>query len=70
MCCGIPKAYFLDKTMYKMHVSLCNYYTLRMLISKTVTGACGAGYMYVFEMCCYKFFDIVVYIVDNYKICV
>jgi len=24
--CGIPNAYILDKTMYKMHVSLCYYY--------------------------------------------
>ena len=54
MRCGIPKAYFLDKTVYKMYVSLCSYYTLRILISKTVTGTCGACYMYVFEMCCYR----------------
>ena len=24
MRCGVPKAYILDKTMYKMHVSLCS----------------------------------------------
>ena len=24
MRCGIPNAYILDKTMYKMHVSLCS----------------------------------------------
>jgi len=27
---GIPKAYILDKIMYKMHVSLCPYYTIIM----------------------------------------
>ena len=32
MRCGIPNAYTLDKTMYKMHVSLCSYYTIRILI--------------------------------------
>jgi len=25
MHCGIPNAYILDITMYKMHVSLCSY---------------------------------------------
>jgi len=25
MCCGIPNAYILDKTMYEMHVSFCLY---------------------------------------------
>ena len=29
---GIPNAYILDITMYKMHVSLCSYYTTRILI--------------------------------------
>ena len=24
MRCGIPKAYILDKTVYKMHVTLCS----------------------------------------------
>jgi len=38
MRCGIPNAYILDKTMYKMHVSLCYYYTIRILIYKTLTG--------------------------------
>jgi len=37
MRCGVPKAYIIDKTMYKMHVSLCYYYTIRILISKTLT---------------------------------
>ena len=27
MRCGIPNAYILDKTMYKMHVSLCSVNT-------------------------------------------
>ena len=27
MRCGVPKAYFFDKTMYKMHVSFCSYCT-------------------------------------------
>ena len=34
MCCGIPNAYILDKTMYKMHVSLCSYCTVRIPVSK------------------------------------
>ena len=38
MRCGIPNAYFLYTTMYKMHVSLYSYYTIRILISKTLTG--------------------------------
>ena len=42
MRCGIPNVYILDITMYKMHVSLCPYYTIRILISKTVTGMCEA----------------------------
>jgi len=70
MRCGIPKAYILDITMYKMHVSLCSYYTIRILISKTSTGTYDGGYAYVFEMCCYGILDIVIYIVANYKICI
>ena len=35
MRCGIPNAYILDITMYKLHVSLCAYCTTRVLISKT-----------------------------------
>jgi hypothetical protein len=38
MRCGIPNAYILDITMYKMHVSLCYYYIIRILISKTLPG--------------------------------
>ena len=38
MRCGIPNAYILDITMCKMHVSLCSYCTVRLLISKSLTG--------------------------------
>jgi len=31
MRCGIPNANILDITVYKMHVSLCSYYTIRNL---------------------------------------
>ena len=30
MRCGIPNGYILDITMYKMHVSLCYYCTVRI----------------------------------------
>jgi len=43
MRCGIPKAYILDKTMYKMHVSLCSYCTIRITISKTLAGTYERG---------------------------
>ena len=33
MRCGIPNAYILYITMYKMHVLLCSYYTIRILVS-------------------------------------
>ena len=33
-----------------MHVSLCSYYTIRIIISKTLTGTHKGGYTYVFEM--------------------
>ena len=36
MRCGIPNAYILDITMYKMHVSLCYYCTIRILICHTL----------------------------------
>jgi len=70
--CAIPNAYILDKTMYKMHMSLCSYYKIRILISKTLTGTYEGGYAYIFEMCCYGTLDIVipVYIVANYKTCI
>jgi len=51
MCCGIPNAYIRDITMYKMHVSLCYYYTNRILISKTLIITYVGCYTYVFEMC-------------------
>jgi len=63
MRCGIAKAYILDITMYKMHVSLCSYYTIRILISKTLSGTYEGGYTYVLEMCCYRTLDIVIYII-------
>jgi hypothetical protein len=44
MRCGIPNAYILDITMFKMHVSLCSYCTLRILISETLTGIYEGGY--------------------------
>ena len=53
-----------------MHVSLCSYCTIRILISKTLTGTYEGGYTYVSEMCCYGTSDIVIYIVANYKMCV
>ena len=78
--CGIPNAYILDITMYKMHVSLCSYYIVRILIYKTLTGTYEGGYTYVFEMSCYRILEIVlyvyiyiyiyIYIVANYKICI
>jgi len=70
MRCGIPNAYILDITMYKLHVLLCSYCTIRILISKTLTGTYEGGYAYVFEMCCYRTLDIVIYTVVNYKICI
>jgi len=38
MRCGIPNAYILDTTMYKMQVSFCSYCTISVPISKTLTG--------------------------------
>jgi hypothetical protein len=70
MRCGIPNAYILDITMYKMHVLLCSYCTIRILVSKTLTGTYEGGYTYIFEMGCYRTLDIVIYIVANYKICI
>jgi len=69
MRCGIPNAYILYITMYKIHVSFCAFYTI-ILISKTLTGTYEGGYTYVFETCCYRTLYIVIYIVANYKICV
>jgi len=68
MRCGIPNAYILDITMYKMQVSFCSYCTVRILISKALTGTYDGGYTYAFETCCYRTLDIVLYIVANYTI--
>ena len=69
MRCGIPNTYILDIIMYKMHVSLCSHYIIRILISKILTGTYERGYTYVLEMCCYRTLDIVIYIAANYKLC-
>jgi len=53
-----------------MHVSLCYYYTNWILIYKTLSGTYEGGYMYVYEMCCYRTLYIVIYVVANYKICI
>ena len=50
MRCGIPNAYILDITVYKMHVSLRSYYTIKILVYKILTGTCEGGYTFVFEM--------------------
>jgi len=78
MLFGIPNAYILDVTMYKMHVLLCfccryyyyYYYTNRLLISKTLTVTYEGGYTYVLQMRNYKALAILIYIVANYKICI
>ena len=59
MRCGIPNAYILDITMYKMHVSFCSYYTIRIPVSKTLNDTSERGYTYVFEMCYFRTLDIV-----------
>ena len=48
MRCGIPDAYILDITMYKMHVSLCSYCTIRIRTSKTLTSTYEVGYTCVY----------------------
>jgi len=63
--CEIPNTYILDITMYKMHVLLCSYCTIRILISKTLTVTYEGGYTYVSEVCCYRTLDIVIYIYIN-----
>jgi len=40
------------------------------IISKTLTGTYIGGYTYVFDMYCYRTFDIVIHIVANYEICI
>ena len=59
--CGIPNAYILDITMYKTHVSFCSYCIIRIPISKTLTGTYEGSYTCVFEMCCFRVLDIVIY---------
>jgi len=44
MRCGIQNAYIIDITMYKMYVSLCSYCTIRILISKILTGTYDGSY--------------------------
>jgi len=46
MRCGIPNAYILDITMYKMHVSFCSYCEIGMPDFKTVTGTNERRYTY------------------------
>jgi len=70
MGCGITNAYILDIIMYKMHVLLCYYCAIGIPIYKTLTGTYEGGNTCVFEMCCYRTLDIVIYIVANYKICI
>ena len=45
MCCGIPNAYILDITMYKMHVSFCSYCIIRILISKSLLLLCKLSFI-------------------------
>jgi len=47
MCCGIPNAYILDKTTYKMHVSFCSYATIGIPNFKTLTGTYAKGYTFI-----------------------
>ena len=54
MRCRIPNAYILYITVYKLHVSLCYCNTIRLLISKTLTGTYEGGYTYVLDMCGYR----------------
>jgi len=51
---GIPNAYILDKTLYKMHVSLCSYCTIKIFISTTLADTYEGGYTCAFEICCYR----------------
>jgi len=62
MRCGIPNACIIDITIYKMHVSLCSYCTIRIIISRTLTAAYEGSYAFVFKMCCCRTLDIVIYI--------
>ena len=47
MCCGMPNAYILDITMYKLQASFCSYYTIRTPNFKTLTSTYERDYMYI-----------------------
>jgi len=65
MRCWIPNTYILDVTMYKMHVLLCSYCTVRIPISRTLTGTYEGGCTCVIEVCCYRALDIFIYRVSQ-----
>ena len=60
MRCGIQNAYILDIIMYKMYVSLCSCYTIRILISKNFAVGMKevkrmylrCVYIYIYIYCC------------------
>jgi len=47
MRCGIPNAYILDKTMYKMHVSFCSFSTIGIPNFKALSGTYERGNTYI-----------------------
>jgi len=47
MRCGIPKAYILDTTRYKMLMSFSSYCTIGIPNSKTFTGTYERDYTYI-----------------------
>jgi len=47
MHCGFPNVYILDKTIYKIHVSLCPYSKIGIPNFNTLTGTYERGYTYV-----------------------
>jgi len=47
MRCGIPNAYILHKTMYKIHVLFCSYCTTGIRNFKTLTSTYERGYTYI-----------------------
>ena len=50
MRCGIPNAYILNKTMYKMNVSSCSYCTIGIPNFKALTGIYERGYTYIYNI--------------------
>ena len=58
---GIPNAYILDITMYKIHVSLV-LTIVRILISKTLTVTYKGDYTSVFEIRCCRQRCVLLYI--------